>query len=80
MEDLLNANCQLLTIGQYLQPSPIHRKLDRFYTPEEFQELAQTGMTMGFRHVASGPLVRSSYHADEQAAVVHIKGSSIKLS
>jgi len=80
MEDLLNANCQLLTIGQYLQPSPIHRKLDRFYTPEEFQELAQTGMTMGFRHVASGPLVRSSYHADEQAAVVHIKSSSIKLS
>jgi lipoic acid synthetase len=76
MEDLLAANCQLLTIGQYLQPTPIHRKLDRFYTPQEFQELADVGMAMGFRHVASGPLVRSSYHADEQAAAAHVGDST----
>ena len=78
MEDLLNVQCQLLTIGQYLQPSPIHRKLDRFYSPEEFDELAQIGTSMGFRHVASGPLVRSSYHADEQAALVNIGNSASK--
>jgi lipoic acid synthetase len=72
MADLLEANCQLLTIGQYLRPTPIHWKLDRFYTPQEFQELADIGMAMGFRHVASGPLVRSSYHADEQAAAGHV--------
>ena len=72
MEDLLAADCQLLTIGQYLRPTPIHWKLDRFYTPEEFQELAAIGMAMGFRHVASGPLVRSSYHADEQAAAARV--------
>ena len=78
MEDLLTVQCQLLTIGQYLQPSPIHRKLDRFYSPEEFDELAQIGTSMGFRHVASGHLVRSSYHADEQAALVNIGNSASK--
>jgi lipoic acid synthetase len=67
MEDLREANCQLLTIGQYLRPTKIHWKLDRFYTPDEFQELADIGMSMGFRHVASGPLVRSSYHAERLA-------------
>ncbi len=76
MVDLLEANCQLLTIGQYLRPTPIHCKLDRFYTPQEFQELAGIGMAMGFRHVASGPLVRSSYHADEQAAAAHVVEST----
>ena len=72
MEDLLASGCQLLTIGQYLRPSAVHWKLERFYTPQEFQELADVGMAMGFRHVASGPLVRSSYHADEQAAAAHV--------
>ena len=67
MADLREAGCRLLTIGQYLRPSKMHWKLERFYTPREFEELAALGRAMGFAHVASGPLVRSSYHADEQA-------------
>ena len=68
MYDLLSVNCRLLTIGQYLQPSKIHWKIRKFYTPDEFESFRQIGIAMGFKHVASGPLVRSSYHADEQAA------------
>ncbi|MBM3947599.1 MAG: lipoyl synthase, partial [SAR202 cluster bacterium] len=49
-----------------LRPSPKHIEISRFYTPEEFARLRDEGMRMGFRHVAAGPLVRSSYHADEQ--------------
>ena len=67
MADLRAVECDLLTIGQYLRPSPKHVELSRFYTPQEFTQLRDEGMRMGFRHVASGPLVRSSYHADEQA-------------
>jgi lipoic acid synthetase len=66
MRDLRSVDCDLLTIGQYLRPSEKHVPLSRWYTPEEFDELRQEGEAMGFRHVASGPLVRSSYHADEQ--------------
>ena len=66
MTDLRAVNCDLLTIGQYLRPSIKHVKIDRFYTPAEFEELRQAGEAMGFKHVAAGPLVRSSYHADEQ--------------
>ena len=66
MADLRQVDCDLLTIGQYLRPSLKHIPIDRFYTPDEFEELRQAGEAMGFRHVASGPLVRSSYHADEQ--------------
>jgi lipoic acid synthetase len=66
MADLRQVDCDLLTIGQYLRPSLKHIPIDRFYTPDEFEELRQAGEEMGFRHVASGPLVRSSYHADEQ--------------
>ena len=66
MEDLRKVNCDLLTIGQYLRPSIKHLAMDRFYRPEEFEELRKSGEEMGFKHVASGPLVRSSYHADEQ--------------
>ncbi len=66
MQDLRQVDCDLLTIGQYLRPSPRHLAVDRFYHPDEFGELAQTGRELGFKHVASGPLVRSSYHADEQ--------------
>ena len=66
MQDLRNVDCDLLTVGQYLRPSAKHHPIDRFYTPAEFEELRQAGMAMGFKHVASGPLVRSSYHADEQ--------------
>ena len=66
MADLRAVDCDLLTIGQYLRPSQKHITIDRFYTPEEFLRLREEGMRMGFRHVAAGPLVRSSYHADEQ--------------
>ena len=66
MRDLRSVDCDLLTIGQYLRPSKKHTPLDRFYTPDEFEELGREGEAMGFKHVASGPLVRSSYHADEQ--------------
>lgn len=66
MRDLRDVDCDLLTIGQYLRPSAKHHPIDRFYTPEEFAELAKAGEAMGFKHVASGPLVRSSYHADQQ--------------
>ena len=66
MNDLRNVGCNLLTIGQYLQPSKKHIEINRFYTPEEFRELGDIGRKMGFSHVASGPLVRSSYHADDQ--------------
>ena len=66
MRDLRSVDCDLLTIGQYLRPSDKHIALAKWYTPEEFAELAREGEALGFRHVASGPLVRSSYHADEQ--------------
>ena len=66
MKDLRAVGCDLLTIGQYLRPSPDHLPVDRFYTPPEFNRLAEVGRDLGFKHVASGPLVRSSYHADEQ--------------
>lgn len=69
MEDLRSVGCDLLTIGQYLRPSPKHHPIDRFYSPEEFQALADQGLKMGFRHVEAGPLVRSSYHAKEQVLV-----------
>ena len=67
MQDIRNAECDILTIGQYLSPSPRHLPIQRYYTPEEFEELKEAGLEMGFRHVESGPLVRSSYHAGEQA-------------
>ena len=66
MRDLRSVSCDLLTIGQYLRPSGKHAPLSRWYTPDEFDELRQEGEAMGFSHVAAGPLVRSSYHADEQ--------------
>ncbi len=66
MGDLRQVDCDLLTVGQYLRPSAKHIPIDRFYTPAEFAELRRIGERMGFKHVASGPLVRSSYHADEQ--------------
>ena len=69
MQDLRAHDCELLTIGQYLQPSRnYHLPVERYVTPEEFSAFAEAGRAMGFRHVASGPLVRSSYHAEQQAA------------
>lgn len=65
--DLASAGCDILTIGQYLRPSRDHLPIARLYTPQEFAELKAEALSMGFRHVESGPLVRSSYHAHEQA-------------
>ncbi len=63
MEDLLRSGCDILTLGQYLQPTKGHLPVDRFVHPEEFRMFKLRGMKMGFKHVESGPLVRSSYHA-----------------
>lgn len=67
MQDLRAHQCAMLTIGQYLQPSPAHLPVARYVHPDEFDGLADAGYGMGFDHVASGPMVRSSYHADLQA-------------
>ncbi len=66
MADISETACDILTIGQYLQPSPAHVPVLRYYPPEAFDRLKALGQEMGFRHVESGPLVRSSYHAEEQ--------------
>jgi lipoyl synthase len=70
--DLAAAGCDILTIGQYLRPSRDHLPMARLYTPREFAELKNEALKMGFRHVESGPLVRSSYHAHEQAAATRM--------
>ena len=66
MHDLRKVQCDILTIGQYLRPTKNHEPVHRFYTPEEFQTLQAEGRDLGFLHVESGPLVRSSYHAEQQ--------------
>jgi lipoyl synthase len=66
MQDLCAVHCDILTIGQYLQPSRQHLPVLRIYPPEEFRQLRHEGLALGFRHVEAGPLVRSSYHAGEQ--------------
>lgn len=68
MADLRAHQVDMITIGQYLAPSKFHIPVDRFVTPSEFKELGELAKNMGFSRVASGPLVRSSYHADKQAA------------
>jgi lipoic acid synthetase len=67
LRDLREYGCDMLTLGQYLQPSRDHLPLDRFVTPKEFDELRREAESLGFTSVASGPMVRSSYHADLQA-------------
>lgn len=66
LRDLKDAGCQIVTIGQYLRPSLANLPMSRYYTPAEFAELKRIGLDLGFGHVESGPLVRSSYHAHEQ--------------
>lgn len=68
MADLRMARCDIMTIGQYLSPTRAHIPVSRYYSPDEFDMLKRAGLNLGFRHVESGPLVRSSYHADAQAA------------
>jgi lipoic acid synthetase len=67
LRDLRKIDCQILTVGQYLRPSLAHLPMARYYTPDEFRELKRIALDLGFGHVESGPLVRSSYHAHEQA-------------
>jgi len=67
LRDLRTHHCSILTLGQYLQPSSDHLAVQRYITPEEFNEYAVLAKQLGFKQVASGPMVRSSYHADEQA-------------
>ena len=68
MSNLRENEVDMLTLGQYLQPSKQHLKVERFISPKEFDHLAEYGRSLGFKSVASGPLVRSSYHADLQVA------------
>ena len=75
-KDLRDAGCGILTIGQYLRPSAAHAPMVRYYTPGEFRELKDIALDMGFVHVESGPLVRSSYHAHETADAYQRAASS----
>lgn len=70
MRDLVDNGCDILTIGQYLQPTKLHLPVDRFVTPEEFRMYNVEGLKMGFKIVESSPLVRSSYHADKHARAI----------
>jgi lipoyl synthase len=67
MQDLRKIDVDIITFGQYLQPSPTHLPVDRFLPPQEFEDWKKRGLELGFKSVVSGPLVRSSYHADEQS-------------
>ena len=69
MRDIAAQGTDVLTVGQYLRPSPMHLPIERYWTPQEFASLREAGMTMGFRHVESGPLVRSSYHAERHVGL-----------
>ena len=73
LKDLRKHNVEMLTLGQYLQPSKHHFPLKRYVHPDEFNELGDVAKDLGFSHAASGPMVRSSYHADKQAAGVEVK-------
>ncbi|MBI2651031.1 lipoyl synthase [Candidatus Woesearchaeota archaeon] len=70
MQDLIDNNVDFLTLGQYLQPSTIHAKIEKYYKPEEFEELKKIGYELGFKNVEAGPLVRSSYRADKLNALI----------
>jgi lipoic acid synthetase len=76
LEDLRRVGCGILTIGQYLRPSAAHAPMARYYHPDEFRELKERALEMGFVHVESGPLVRSSYHAHETADAYERAASS----
>jgi len=69
LADLRSAGCEMVTIGQYLRPTPRHLPVERFVPPEEFEEIGREARALGFRHAESGPLVRSSYHAHQQVAL-----------
>jgi lipoic acid synthetase len=74
--DLVGVGCDVLTIGQYLRPTNNHLPVDRYYHPDEFEELKVKALSAGFKHVESGPLVRSSYHAERQVERVALRKSA----
>jgi lipoic acid synthetase len=76
LRDLRHVDCQILTVGQYLRPSLAHLAMSRYYTPDEFREIKRIALDLGFGHVESGPLVRSSYHAHEQADAYDVKSQT----
>lgn len=82
LDDLRSNRVDVVTIGQYLRPTRRHLAVEKFYAPEEFEKLRQEGFKRGFAHVESGPLVRSSYHADEQSAdaVARRQSQALKLA
>jgi lipoic acid synthetase len=75
MRDLRGVDVEILTLGQYLRPSAQHLPVEKYYHPDEFAELATVGRELGFGHVESGPLVRSSYHAKRQADLARDDGA-----
>jgi len=77
MRDLRAEGVDILTIGQYLQPTGKHVAIDRYYHPEEFNTLREEGLALGFHHVESGPLVRSSYHAHEQTEALRARKKAV---
>ena len=80
MDDLISANVDFLTIGQYLQPSSKHHPLERYYHPDEFKELGEIAKSKGFLLVSSTPLTRSSYHADEDFRKLKIQRFNLNAS
>jgi len=80
LRDLRASEVDIVTVGQYLQPTPSHLPIERYWHPDEFVEVARVGDDLGFRHVESGPLVRSSYHAGEQARNATVGPGVIPLS
>ncbi len=79
MEEIANLGVTIFNIGQYLQPTKNHLPVHRFVHPDIFQMYKEKGQKMGFRVVESGPLVRSSYHADEQAKLANIQVDSLSV-
>ncbi|WP_096202530.1 lipoyl synthase [Bacillus sp. FJAT-45350] len=78
MDDLRANNVDIMTIGQYLQPSRKHLKVEKYYSPDEFAELKEIALSKGFNHCEAGPLVRSSYHADEQVNEAQVREEAKK--
>lgn len=78
MRDIRAQGTDILTIGQYLRPSPVHLPIERYWTPAEFDELRVEGRAIGFEHVEAGPLVRSSYHAERHVRGADREGVSVR--
>ncbi|MDT8858649.1 lipoyl synthase [Alkalihalobacillus sp. MEB130] len=80
MDDLRAADVDIMTIGQYLQPTKKHLKVQKYYHPDEFAELKEIALSKGFSHCEAGPLVRSSYHADEQVNEAQVRAEAKKVT